>query len=80
MRSCEKQELQLGDADELASDALSVHKVFPFHEWSFLYSSAGAWRSKQVSQTNKVKPCSPDESKTSILLTMEKCSSGIGTA
>lgn len=32
MRSCEKQEIQLGNADELASDALSVHKVFPFNE------------------------------------------------
>lgn len=30
MRSCEKQELQLVNVDELASDALSVHKEFPF--------------------------------------------------
>lgn len=32
MRSCEKPEIQLENVDELASDALSVHKVFPFHE------------------------------------------------
>lgn len=32
MSSSEKQEIQLGNVDELASDALSVHKVFPFHE------------------------------------------------
>lgn len=32
MRSREKQEIQLGNVDDLASDALSVHKVFPFHE------------------------------------------------
>lgn len=38
MSSSEKQEIQLGNVDELASDALSVHKVFPFHEWSLRYS------------------------------------------
>lgn len=38
MSSSEKQEIQLGNVDELASDALSVHKVFPFHEWSLHYS------------------------------------------
>lgn len=30
MRSCEKQEIQLGNVNELASDALSVHKVSLF--------------------------------------------------
>lgn len=32
MRSREKQEIQLGNVDELASGAFSVHKVFSFHE------------------------------------------------
>lgn len=32
MRSRDKQEIQLGNVDELASGALSVHEVFPFHE------------------------------------------------